>query len=64
MDSKKFDQSKYMYQWQKENMKSVSVRYNAAFVDEFRNSLDKLGLKQSDVIRDAMISVIEQARKK
>ena len=64
MEKEKFNQSKYNYQWQKENMKSVSVRYNSSFVDEFRSALEQLDLKQSDVIRKAMQEVIDQAKKK
>lgn len=58
----KFNQSKYNMEWQKKNMLSVSCRYNSEFVNEFRNALDKLNLKQSDVIRKAMQDVIDKAK--
>lgn len=58
---KKFNQSEYNYQWQKDNMKSISVRYNSAFVDEFKKACKSLGLVQSEVIRKAMQEVIDQA---
>lgn len=64
MTENKFDQSKYNYQWQKEKMLSVSVRYNKDFVLEFREALDKLGIKQSDVFRKAMQEVIDKANNK
>lgn len=60
--SEKFNQSKYNAQWQKENMKSISVRYNSEFVDEFREALIKLNLKQSDVIRETMQTIIDKAK--
>ena len=60
-DEKPFNQSKYNYEWQKEKMLSISVRYNKEFVEEFRKALDKLELKQSEVIRKAMQEVIDQA---
>ncbi len=62
MEKEKFNQSKYNYGWQKENMLSVSVRYNKEFVQQFREALDKLGLKQSDVFRKAMQEVIDKAK--
>ena len=57
-----FDQSKYNYQWQKENMKSISLKYNTEFVEAFRDACKKLGVKQSEVIRQAMIETIEKAK--
>lgn len=60
--SEKFNQSKYNTEWQKNNMLSVSCRYNSDFVNEFRKALVKLNLKQSDIIRKAMQDVIDQAK--
>ena len=48
----------------KKNMKSVSASYKTEFVEEFRSALKTLGLKQSDVIREMMQEIIEQANKK
>lgn len=62
MDKEKFDQSKYNTKWQKENMLSISLRYNKAFVLEFREALKKLGLSQSDVIRETMQEIIDRAK--
>ena len=51
MENKKFDQAKYMRDWQKE------------FVEEFKEACKKLNIKQSDVIRKAMQKTIDQANK-
>lgn len=61
MKNKKFDQAKYMREWQKENMKQVKASYKTEFVDEFKEACKKLGIKQSDVIRIAMQDTIEKA---
>ena len=39
MENKKFDQVKYMREWQKENMKQVKASYKTEFVDKFKNIL-------------------------
>ena len=59
MENKKFDQAKYMRDWQKENMKQVKASYKAEFVEEFKEAY----IKQSDVIRKAMQKTIDQANK-
>ena len=59
-----FDQQKYQNNWNKKNMKLVGSSYKAEFVEEFRNALKTLGLKQSDVIRQMMLDTIEKAQKK
>lgn len=59
-----FDQSQYMNEWSKENMLAVSARYKKEFVEEFREALKTLGFKQSDVIRNMMQEIIEQAKDK
>lgn len=61
MKNKKFDQAKYMREWQKENMKQVKASYKTEFVDEFKEACKKLEIKQSDVIRKAMQDTIEKA---
>ena len=61
MENKKFDQVKYMREWQKENMKQVKASYKTEFVDEFKEACKKLGIKQSDVIRKAMQDTIKKA---
>ena len=61
MENKKFDQVKYMREWQKENMKQVKASYKTEFVDEFKEACKKLGIKQSDVIRKSMQDMIEKA---
>ena len=61
MENKKFDQAKYMREWQKENMKQVKASYKAEFVEEFKNACKKLNIKQSDVFRKAMQDTIKKA---
>ena len=63
MENKKFDQVKYMREWQKENMKQVKASYKTEFVDKFKEACRKLGIKQSDVFRNAMYSTIKKAEK-
>ena len=60
--SGEFDQGKYMQQWQKENMLSVRGAYKKDFVLEFREACTKLGIKQSEVIRNAMQETIDRAK--
>lgn len=47
------------YQWSKENLKSISQRFKKEFVDEFRDACDRQGIKQSQVIKEAMINTIK-----
>lgn len=61
-DSKQFDQKEYTKQWDKENMKLAGARFKKEFVDEFKEACNKLGLKQSDVFREAMQEVIDKAK--
>ena len=51
MEKEKFNQAKYMREWQTE------------FVDDFKEACRKLGIKQSDVFRNAMYSTIKKAEK-
>lgn len=55
---KESPQSRY----DKKNMASVGARYKKEFVTEYNESLKKLNLRNSDVIRKAMNQVIEQAK--
>lgn len=57
-----FNQIDYIHDWSKKNMKRVSADYAATFVDEFKSACQKLGVKQSDVIRQAMLDTIEKAK--
>lgn len=61
MEKEKFDQAKYMREWQKENMKQVKASYKTEFVDKFKEACKKLDVKQSDVIRKAMQETIKKA---
>lgn len=47
------------YQWSKKNLKSISQRFKKEFVDEFRDACDRQGIKQSQVIKEAMINTIK-----
>ena len=49
--------------WKKEHMRSVSAQYNREFVESFKSACSKLGLKQSDVFREAMQEIIIRANK-
>lgn len=62
--SDKQNQYSYMYEWQKEKMSAITVKYKKEFVSEFKEACKSLGISQSDVIRQAMIQTIEQAQKK
>ena len=57
------DKYKLQKDWQKENMKQVKASYKKDFVLEFREALEKLNLKQSDVLRQAMHDIIEESKK-
>lgn len=58
-----FDQKKYMSDWKKENMGSVSVRYKKSFVDQFKQACKELGITQSEIFRKAMQETINKAQK-
>lgn len=59
--SGEFDQMDYIHNWSKQNMKQISMSYKRDFVDLFKESCSKLGIKQSDVFRQAMQDIIEKA---
>ncbi len=61
-DGKPFDQSAYIAQWTKENMTAVTGRYKKEFVQEFKEACAFLGVKQSQVIKQAMQEVIDKAK--
>ena len=47
--------------WQKEKSGTVLGKYRKEFVDEFKEACKKLGITQSEVIRQAMIETIKKA---
>ena len=49
--------------YQKNNMLSISVKYKKDFILEFRQALEKLELKQSDIFRQAMQDIIDKSKK-
>ena len=61
-DGQPFDQKAYIKEWGKENMANISGRYKKEFVQEFRDACQKLGIKQSDVYRQAMQDIIDKAK--
>lgn len=63
MPKKEFNQSKYIQEWSKQNMKQVKAQYKADFVDQFKKACIILGITQSEVIRKAMIQTIKKANK-
>lgn len=64
-ESKKpFDQMEYIKEWGKKNMVAISGKYKKEFVQSFRDACKFLGIKQSDVFRNAMQNVIDEAKKK
>ncbi|MEY8310306.1 hypothetical protein AAK899_12405 [Erysipelotrichaceae bacterium 51-3] len=62
-DGLPFDQYAYMYEWSRENMASISVRFKKEFVQEFKEACKELGLKQSTVFRKAMEETIQKRQK-
>lgn len=58
----KFNQIKYQNQWKKERYKLVGASFKNEFVEEFRKSCQKLGVKQSEIFKKAMEEVIEKAK--
>ena len=61
--TKEFDQKKYTQEWDKKNMKLAGARFKKEFVDEFKDACASLGIKQSDVFREAMQKIIDQSKK-
>lgn len=63
-NSKPFDQMEYIKEWSKENMVTISGRYKKEFVQTFRDACKIMGIKQSDVFRQAMQETIDKAKEK
>ena len=63
MKEKEFNQKEYVKEWTKNNMKQVKATYKTEFVDEFKDACAILGIKQSDVFREAMQKIIDQSKK-
>lgn len=61
-DGQPFDQTKYINQWQKENMKAIKASYSSSFVDSFKEACQILGISQSSVFRKAMEETIKNAK--
>ena len=59
---KEFNQQEYIKEWKKKNMKQVKATFKNDFVAEFRDACVKLGIKQSDVIRQAMQDTIDKTK--
>ena len=59
-----FDQMEYIAQWKSEHMKSVNTSFKSDFVDEFRAACKTLGVKQADIVRQAMQDTIDRAKGK
>lgn len=62
MDERKKKQFKRQNNWNKNNMLIVGAQYRKEFVLEYRQALEKLGLKQSNEIRKLMESTIIKAK--
>lgn len=53
----------YQQEWKKKNMAEIRAKYKKEFVEDFRAACEKLGVKQSEIIRAAAEAVIERANK-
>ena len=58
------DQIKRQNKWIKSHMATISVRYKPELVASFRDACKKLGVSQSEVIRDTMETTIRKAEGK
>ena len=56
------DKYKAQAKYQKEKTKLVTARFKNEFIEEYQEALKKLGIKNADVIRQAMIDIIEKAK--
>ncbi len=63
-EKKEFNQQEYIEDWKKKNMKQVKATYKTEFVEEFKEACSKLGISQSNVIREAMQRTIDKAKNK
>lgn len=60
-EKKKFNQQEYVAEWSKKNMGRISAQYRKDFVEQFKVACKKLGITQSEVIRQAMEETIKKA---
>ena len=58
------DQIKRQNEWISSHLAAISVRYKPELVTAFRDACKKLGVSQSEVIRDAMETTIRKAEGK
>lgn len=58
-----FNENQYKRDWKKENMKVVKATFKKDFVDQFKEACKIIGISQADVIREAMMNTIDQAKK-
>lgn len=49
--------------YDKDNMQLITAKYKKDFVQQFKSSCTKLGITQSQVIRNAMEEIIKEANK-
>lgn len=57
------DKYKAQKEYAKKNIKKLSCSFQKEFVDEFVQACKTLEIKQTDVIKKAMLETIEQAKK-
>lgn len=57
------DKYKAQKAYAKKNIKKLSCSFQKEFVDEFVQACKTLEIKQTDVIKKAMLETIEQAKK-
>lgn len=58
-----FDQRKYIADWQKENMKNVSVKFNIDYIEQFKSACKILKVSQREVFKNAIDETIAKAKK-
>lgn len=63
MEKEKFNQAKYMREWQKENMKQVKASYKTEFVDDFKEACRNLGLNNRMFLEMQCIVQLRKQRK-
>lgn len=49
--------------YQKKNMLGMTTKYKKEFIQEYKEALQSLNLKHSDLVRELMIETIEKANK-
>lgn len=60
MDSKK--QYAQIERWKKQNMKKLTFTFKKDFVEEYKQACAKLGISQSDPIRQAIEETIRKGK--